>query len=294
MIMELQHLIGFIAVAKTKSFSKAAKKTFRTQPAISLQIKALEAELGVKLFSRTGHRQIALTEEGEIFFALASPLLNQFNDLKSRFNEARNLPSTAKLTIATHASVMSYIFPQVLMEFKKKHPKATLNIVNRSRSEIIQMVKDGDADLGISSLATLPPNLDYEVFSRFSRVLVLPKKHPLSKKSKISFSDLKDLSFIFPPKGSITREELEKIFIAHGLDLNVSLEVSDRGAIKTYIKMGLGVSILNSYYIRPEDKKHFILKDLGSLIGDGERGVITRKGANLGRVGQDFIKFLHY
>ncbi len=148
--MELQELKGFIAVARNKSFSKAAVKTFRTQPAISLQVQSLENELGVKLFDRISPRKLVLTSEGKKLLELASPIIDDYEALKTRFNEEVGKEQKGSIRIATHTSVMSFILPDIIKKFKAKYPECKISIINRGRKEILDMLSSGEIDLGMN------------------------------------------------------------------------------------------------------------------------------------------------
>ena len=290
--MEIQQLIGFTAVARSGSFSKAAEKTFRSQPAISLQVQALEEELGVKLFDRTGKRKVRLTHEGQVFFDLVEPIIGSFNDLKSRFNEMLGQAQSGTLRIATHTSVMVYLLPGIIKAFKKRYPGWELTVVNRGREDIVKMVADGDADIGITSLSKVPSALDYEVFARFRRLLIVPPGHPLSRKRKVSLADIAAYPLLLPPAGSHTRAIVDAAFGREGLEYRLAMEATGRLATKAYVEMGLGVSIVNEFYILPEDRKKIVAIDVSGLFGVAERGLLTRKGRYLPAAAREFMEMV--
>ncbi len=289
--MEIQQLRGFHAVAKHKNFTVAAKKTQRTQPTISLQIKALEDELGVRLFERLGPKKVTLTPEGKILQELSAQLIQDFNDLPMRFNEARGIYSTSSLRIVTHNSVMLYLLPPVIKYFKSEFPNCQLSILNRRRQEIVAMLENGDADLGITSLETVPANLDYKVFSRFNRILIAKKGHPLSKKATVTLEDVAKYPLVLPTSDSNTRKIIDKQFQAAGLEYDLTMEVVGRSAIKTYVGMDLGISILNEYYVTDEDKKLLFVKNMSRHFGKSQTGVAFRKGRSLSLPAQRFLKY---
>ena len=290
--MEIQQLKGFIAVARHKNFTRAAEKTFRTQPAITLQVQSLEKELRVKLFDRLGPRRLSLTEEGRILFDLACPLLDDFESLKARFNEERGHVQKGALRIATHTSVMVYLLPGIIKKFKRKFPECDISIVNRGRKDIISMLNDGEVDLGITSLINAPKNIEYRPFARFSRILIAPKGHPLSKKRSIRLKDIAAYPLIIPPKGSNTRAIIDRVFEQKRLKYKIAMEVTGKAAIKTYVGMGLGISIINEFYLSGGGKKGLFTKDVSNYFGKAERGILTRKNRYLPVAAKEFIKLL--
>lgn len=290
--MEIQQLKGFIAVAQSGSFSKAAEKTFRTQPAISLQVKSLEKELNTALFDRLGGQKIELTNEGRILFDLISPLLNDLEDLPVKFNDARGLTQKGSVTIATHNSVMVYLLPDIISRFKKKYPDCNLSIVNRSRKDIIQMLKDGEVDIGITSLGNVPDFIDYRVFAQFKRILIAPKGHPLSQKTSIRLEDVTQYPLLIPPQGSNTRAIIDRKFQEKNLNYQIAMEITGRQPIKTYVQMGLGISIINEYYLSGENKNGLFVADMSRHFGKADRGTLLRKGKYLSKHAKEFINIL--
>ena len=290
--MEIQQLKGFHAVAKYRNFTIAAQKTQRTQPTISLQIKALEDELGIKLFERLGPRKVTLTREGEILLELTAPLLQEFSSVIMRFNEARGIYSTSSVRIVTHSSVMIYLLPKAVKRFKEQFPDCQLSILNRSRKEIISMLDNGEADLGVTSLDVIPPNIEYRVFSRYNRILIATKGHPLSQKQSIGLEEIAQYPLVLPTQESNTRRIIEKLFEEKKLPFVLAMEVVGRAAIKTYVGMNLGISIINEYYVTEEDKTTLFVRNMSRHFGKAETGIVTRKSRDLPYPAQEFIKLI--
>ena len=290
--MEIQQLRGFHAVAKYKNFTIAAQKTQRTQPTISLQVKALEDELGVRLFERLGPKKVALTTEGKILLDLTAPLLQEIEQVKTRFNEARGNYSTSSVTLATHSSVMIYLLPPIIKKFKQQFPDCRLTILNRSRDEMLQLLENGEIDFGITSLSVIPPSIEYRIFSRFNRILIALKSHPIAKKSSVTLEDIARYPLILPNQESTTRKMIDQLFDKHGLRCDITMEVVGRTAIKTYVGMNLGISILNEYYVTPEDKAKLYAKNVSNYFGKAETGILTRKNRLISQPARQFIDLI--
>lgn len=289
--MDIQQLKGFIAVASEKSFSNAAKKTFRTQSAVSLQIKALEEELETRLFDRIG-RKTSLTKDGEALFELASPLVRDLETLGKRFAEKRGSPGKGELRIATQEPILTHLLPGPIRAIKKKYPGVRITVARQSNEATLASVLAGDADIGIASPKKVPPSIDYRVIGRFNRVLVGPKDCPLAKKKSVNLEDIAGYPLLLPPTGSTTRKAVDQAFRAKGLDYNLALEASGRQAIKTYIEMGFGLSVLNASLISEEDRKKFFIADVSKFFGNAERGILNRKSLHPPRYVLDFIEIL--
>ena len=290
--MEIQQLKGFHAVAKYKNFTIAAQKTQRTQPTISLQVKALEDELGVKLFERLGPKRVTLTPEGKIFLEITTPILQDFVLLQTKFNEARGHYHTSNVQIATHSSVMIYLLPKIIKKFKTLYPQVKLSILNRTRKEILTMVENGDVDFGISSIDTYPSTLEYQIFSSYNRILIANKNHPIASKSNITLKDIASYPLVVPTLDSNTRKMIDAVFASEDLQYEITMEVVGRTAIKTYVGMDLGLSIINEYYVTEEDKKQLFVKNMSKHFGKAETGIVLRKGRLLSKPAEQFIGIL--
>lgn len=290
--MEIQQLKGFHAVAKYRNFTVAAQKTQRTQPTISLQIKALEDELGVKLFERLGPKRVNITREGEILLELTAPLLRDFSTLVTRFNESRGIYTSSSVTIATHSSVMIYLLPKVVKRFKALYPECHLCILNRSQAEIPAMLENGEADFGITSMQSPPSYVEYRVLAKFSRILIANKDHPLAERATISLEDIAQFPLVLPTPDSNTRKTIDQAFKEKSLSYELAMEVVGRTAIKTYVGMNLGISIINEYYVTEEDKKKLFVKNMSRHFGKAETALVVRKSKELSPPAREFIKLV--
>lgn len=264
----------------------------RTQPAITLQVQALERELGVQLFDRVGGKKIRLTENGAILLDLVAPLMDGFDTLKERFDEARGQARTGTVRIATHTSVMTNLLPAAVKTFKKKYPEWNVSILNRSREDIVKAVMSGEVDMGITSLKSVPRSVDYEVFARFRRLVVAPKGHPLGRKKETGPRDIARYPLILPPKGTNTREIIDRVFGQEGISYTVAVEATGRMAAREYVGQGLGVSILNEFYLSKDDMKRYLVRDVSNTFGTAERGILTRKKRYLPAPVREFIGML--
>ena len=290
--MEIQQLLGFIAVAKSGSFSQAAASTFRTQSAVSQQIHALEKEFQTRLFDRLAQQKVTLTDEGRLFFELVNPIVRDIQFVDEKFKEARNIPDNFQVSVASHNSAMLYLLPQVVKAFNKQYPRTRLSIINRSRNDILALVKNDDVQVCITSLQNPPSWADYQLLGRFRRVLVCRKDHPLKNRSKITLEEIAQYPLILPPIGSDTRKKVDDTFVDKGISYNLALEVSGREAVKSFIQTGIGISIMSEYYIRSEQRNAFIVKDCSQYFGFSATGILIRKGRFLNKATKLFIELV--
>jgi LysR family cys regulon transcriptional activator len=154
------------------------------------------------------------------------------------------------------------------------------------------MVESGDADFGITSLQNVPSALDYQVLSKYRRILIAIKEHPIAKASSFSLEEIAKHPLILPTQDSNTRKIIDKEFAAKGLEYDLTMEVVGRTAIKMYVEMNLGISIINEYYVTKEDKKKLFIHDMSQLFGSAETGLVTRNGKSQSIPAASFIELL--
>jgi DNA-binding transcriptional LysR family regulator len=276
--MDAAHIKSFLALMKTSGFSRAAQLVHRSQPTVSRHIKELEEHFDTRLFQRFGPMAVKPTPDARLLKDMLSPLLADLESAKDRFDQAKGREAPAVIRLATHESVITYFLPPVIRSFKTKHPDVHLTILRRTRPEIVALVLDGEVDFGITSLDAVPRGVRYEVIGRFRRVLIAPKDHPLSRIRKVTLRDMAKYPLIMPPKESRTRRLLDEVFQKAGLEPNLSIEMMGRDAVKTYVLMGFGISIMSEYFILPSDKKEIASINIDHIFGTTERAVIARKG----------------
>ena len=279
--MEIQQIIGFIAVAQSMSFSTAAERTHRTQPAVSLQIRALEEEFHSKLFDRVGPQKVSLTEEGKLLYEIVMPILGSIKDIDERFNEARNKLDRFNIIVASHNSALLNLLPPVVKTFTKQFPKAKLTVINRQRENIFSMVKNDEAHIGITSIAKPPIWANYEMLGRFRRVLICRRDHPIGKLKGITMKTISKFPLIVPPVGSNTRQAIDKAFAKENISYELAMEIMGHEAVRSFVEMGIGISIYSEYYLSKENRGNLIVKDVSKYFGTSESGLLTRKGRYL-------------
>jgi LysR family transcriptional regulator, low CO2-responsive transcriptional regulator len=288
--MEFDQITAFLEVARHQSFSRAAEKLYRTQPAISAQIRALELECGHKLFDRLG-RHIFLTRAGEVLFEHGEKLIAMHRETLQRVREADGTPS-GRLTVGANEATCLYVLPQVFAEFKGKHPQVAVNIYRNFSHKILQKMAENQVDLGIVTLPVSQSNLKVIPFFEDELWVVMPPSHRLAKRSSLKLEDLAGEPLIFP-KGGHTRELLEKIFRKHRDRLNVSMELASVETIKKFVGVGLGISLLSRSYAEIEIRSG-ILKMVPLQGVDLRRklGLVYRTDRHLSRAAQAFAELL--
>jgi len=203
--MEWQQLMGFYFAAKEKNFTKAAKRTFRTQSALSQQIKSLEQEFGCAFFYRNAPRRISLTPEGERFFTFSEEILAEFDQLKEDICEMQGQPM-GSLKFAAPFTTLMRLFPKILTTFTKKYPFVKLKVLDRSQNEAVRLVQQGEVEFSVALESAIPNTLKSIAWKKVNFVLMVPLNHPLTKLNRLTLSQIAKYPLILPPQNNLLRE----------------------------------------------------------------------------------------
>ena len=286
--MELDQVAAFLEVARQQSFSRAAEKLYRTQPAISAQIRALEEEFGQKLFDRLG-RRIFLTPSGEVLFAYGERLLALHRETMQRVREAHGTVA-GKLIVGANEATCLYVLPQVFAEFKRKHPQVGISVYRSFSHKILQKMAESEVDVGIVTLPVSQNNLKVIQIYEDELHVMVPASHPFAKRSSVKVEDLVKEPLIFP-KGGHTRELLERIFRKYRNQLQISMELASVESIKKFVGAGLGVSLLSRGYAEIESKAGILkLIPIQGMKLVRRLGLVYRTDRHLSRAAQAFAE----
>ncbi|MBF8305463.1 MAG: lysR-type protein [Acidobacteria bacterium] len=286
--MELDQVTAFLEVARNQSFSRAAEKLYRTQPAISAQIRALEEEFGQKLFDRLG-RRIFLTPSGEVLFEYGERLLALHRETMQRVREAHGLVA-GQLVVGANEATCLYVLPQIFAEFKRKHPQVGINVYRSFSHKILQKMAASEIDVGIVTLPVTQNNLKVIPIFEDELHVMVPAGHPFAKRSSVKVEDLVKEPLIFP-KGGHTRELLERIFRKYRNQLQISMELASVESIKKFVGVGLGVSLLSRSYAEMECKSGVLkLVPIHGMKLVRRLGLVYRTDRHLSRAAQAFAE----
>ncbi len=241
--MEWQQIVGFYHVAKLRSFTRAAEATFRTQSALTQQIKALEKEFDCELFERIGRRTIALTPIGKRLFLYAESILAGYEQLSEDIAGHKGLKK-GRLRIAGPFTLLYHHLPEVIRIYNRTFPWVKLSLLDRPQKDVIELVISGEVDFGMALEGLVPRELRKSRWKKVEPVLLVQAGHPLAHKKKVSLEEIARYPLIFPPKsGSMLNcGKLGKLFIDHNLDYFVVMESSNIEIGSHYAEMGIGIS----------------------------------------------------
>ncbi|BDU37318.1 hypothetical protein TUMSATVNIG2_17870 [Vibrio nigripulchritudo] len=207
--MESKPLRYFVAVAETGNVTKAAAKLNIAQPALSIAIKKLEAELELSLFHRD-ERKLALTDEGRVLLPFAKGILQQLNDAKLAMEELKGLEK-GEVRLGVPSMMGSYYFPEILMAFKASYPNLKLTIVEAGTQSVRKMLLNGELDIGVVINENVPDVLDVDPIFRSQMVAVVGEHHPLAKKESISYQEFFEQELVMFKKGYFHRDFIDEI-----------------------------------------------------------------------------------
>ncbi len=250
----------FCAVSETKSFSKASELMGLTQPAVSLQIQALEEIYGTKLFDRSGS-VIVLTKAGDILYKYAKEINLLYKGAEKELDEFK-APLKGFISIGASSTIGNYVLPVVISEFKKRFPKVNVRLVINNTKTVVDFLNAGSVDVALVEGDIKKQKLAKEKLISDEMVLVFPPTHPWARRSTISIMEVAKEPFIFREEGSGSRQMIERFFIKHGIhpqNLNIAFIMGDTESIKGAVEEGLGVSVVSKWAAR-KDCKHGRLK----------------------------------
>lgn len=286
--MDLDQLHTFLEIVRLKSFSKAAQTCYRTQPAISAQVRQLEQELNTTLFERLGTK-ISLTVAGRIFAEHAEQILALRRRAQDSINELEKVPR-GELLIAANEATCIYVLPAVFAEFKKQFPNVQLLVDRSYGARVVQAVLDNLADFGITQLPVEEKKLQVvKIYSDEIKLLV-PAGHKLASYERIMPRDLLGEQVLLPKTGT-TRARLNAWLDSVHEDLNVSMELDSTEMIKRFVMANLGVSFLAASHCQEEvAANRLVAVSLGPEPMIRRVGLIYRRDKVLSKAGLGFIQ----
>lgn len=288
--MELFQLETFVAVAEEKSFSRAAKRLHRTQPAVSQVIRNLEEELGELLLDRSS-REGKLTDAGKLLQEYAQELLNLRNEARQSLVELRQLQK-GRLTIAANEYTSLYLL-QVLHEFRREHPMIHITIQRALASKVPQQLQEHAAELGTVSFRPEDPQLRSIVVYRDELAFVVPPTHPLAAAGNVNIRQLGAEVFVAHNVPSPYRAKVLQAFARHKTPLNMDVEMPTIDSIKKFVAMGNGVALVPGLAVEHEIARGELVKvPVSELNFERRLRVIYRRNATLSHAAQAFLNIV--
>lgn len=242
MHVSLRQLRTFEAVARLRSFSRAAEELHVTQPTVSKQIRLLHEEVGLPLLEQIG-KKVFLTEAGERLYATCADWLETWGRFEQTIADLKGIKQ-GRLRIAA-VTTTKYFMPRILGPFCAQFPgiDIALEVVNRDR--LLERLMHNQDDLYIMGVPPEGLNIEQEPFLENPLVVLAPASHPLARRKGIPLADLAREPFIVRERGSGTRLTVERVFADWNVPLNIRMELGSNEAIKQAVVGGLGIALLS-------------------------------------------------
>lgn len=246
MYINLHQLSIFRAVAVERNYSRAAETLFLTQPAVSLQVRALERTLGLPLFERSG-RHLRMTDAGQQLYAYSErifALLDETQLVMEELSGARR----GKITLAASTTAGIYVVPAALGAFHRQHPSVQLALDVVNRFTVQERLLGDEVDLAVMGLIENAHDLEVATFVPNELVVIAPPNHSLGGRERIALDELRDEMLLLREKGSGTRTDVVRLLGGPGgienLPMRMGMELRSSGAIKQAVSAGLGIAVM--------------------------------------------------
>jgi len=285
--MDFDQLETFIEVSRLSSFSRAAEKRFRTQPAISSQIRSLEEEVGAKLLDRSGGK-VSMTASGKLFLKFAEETLDARKAAMTAIAETERVPK-GEIVVGANEGTCLHILPEVFAHFKKQYPDVAVGIKRADYAKILESVIDNSVDFGVVSLPVTDNRLTAVPIHRDELVLIVPPRHPLSKLKAAEATDIAQYPLLVPKVGH-TRDALDQLFHERKLKPRISMELDSSELLKRFVAADVGVGFISRSNVE-EDVQANVLAAiaLADLQIRRDLALVFRKDKALSRAALAFI-----
>jgi DNA-binding transcriptional LysR family regulator len=286
--MDFDQLETFLEVARLSSFSRAAERRFRTQPAISSQIRALEEEVGAKLLDRSGGK-VAMTAAGKVFQKYAEENLEQRRIMMVALAEMHRVPR-GEIVVSANEGTCLHILPEVFAEFKRQYPSVGVGVKRLEHNKILEAIIDNSCDFGVVSMPVPDKRLTVVPIHRDELIVITPPRHPLAGKKKATVAEVVEYPLLLPKVGR-TRDALETLFHERRLKPIVSMEMDSSELLKRFVAADVGVGFIPRSHVAEDlQAKALAALTLADASIQRELALVFRKDKALSRAALAFIE----
>ena len=248
--MNLHHLRIFYAVAQRRSVTAAAADLLLSQPAVSLQLKALEKELGVSLFERGGPK-LRLTQAGEVLYRSAVSILHAKDEAERAISELRD-GTTGRLILGAGTTGGMYVLPRIVQAYKRDWPETEIVFHIGTTDQILEKLLQNVLDMGVVGGPIDDRRFVVEPVCTDELVLIAAPSHPIASLGKVTLKDLGGVPFVFPEAGSRTRQLVERKLREAGVPLRIAMQLPGTEGVKRAVEAGLGVGMVSRFAVESE------------------------------------------
>ena len=288
--MEIRQLKAFLAIAEAKTFTAGARRVNVTQAAISMQIRQLEDEVGLQLFTRTP-RRVILTEAGEYLLERARKILREHDSALAEIAEVAGA-EYGRLRIGSASGTFAmHQLPTIMQRLKETFPNSELSVSSGTSERLVDRIMHGELDTAFISLPVDNTNVTTESLFSDEIVAIAHPKHPLAKEKYISAATLAGENLILGERGGNTRRMIDEFFAAANVKPNITMELSRQEAINQMVANGLGVGMAGAKSVSRDIKDGKIICWFieGAEI-KWELGLARLRGGHFSPIGKEFVK----
>lgn len=291
MVTKLDLYKVFCQVGKSKSFSKASKELYMTQPAVSQSIMQLERELDVRLFNRTP-KGVSLTNEGNILFEYVNSAINLINSGEEKILEFKDL-TVGELKIGVGDTISKYFILPYLELFHSRYPNIKFKIINGTTLELCARVKSGEINIAICNFPLDDNSLELRPCREVRDIFVCGEKYKELSKEKISLKEMVKYPLIFLEPNSNSRKYVEKFMISKGIKISPEFELGSFDLLLEFAKINLGIACVVKEFSKGYLEKG-LLYEVNTLeeIPSRSIGVCYLKDVPLSLASAKFVEIL--
>lgn len=287
--IDSRQLRAFVSLAKHRSFTLAARELFLTQSAISHSVRALEEDLGCRLFDRMG-KKILLTLAGEQLLPNAEKILVQMHQARASLEKLQAW-GQSRLRICASTTACQYILPSVLREFQKTFPNVQVAIEPGDTSQALDLLSSKDIDCAVCLEPDREERFEFRPLFSDELMFLVGADHPWAKQGEVNRDEIAQQNYVLYNKGTYTFDLIERYFRAECISLNTVIELRSMEAIKELVKIGLGISILAPWVAEKElAEKSLSAFPLGKRKLKRQWGVLHWRNQNLPLAQTRFIE----
>ena len=286
--LDSRQLRTFVALAKTGGFTSAAREVFLSQSAVSHSVKALEQDVGCRLFDRVG-KKVLLTQAGETLLVHAERVLAEMGLARETLQHL-NKWGQSRIRLAASSTACQYILPSVIRRFKEEYPDCVITIEPADASNSVELLEDNRIDIAISLEPDQLGQLSFLPLFKDELMFIISPSHEWALKGRVIRKQIQQQKFVLYNKSSQTFRMIESFFRRDGIGINTLIEFGSMDAIKELVKLGLGISVMAPWVARSEiEVGSIIALPLGRRLLGRKWGVLTWRQRSLNMPEERFV-----
>ena len=286
--MDFDQLEIFLEVARLSSFSRAAEKRFRTQPAVSSQIRAIEEEVGARLLDRSGGR-VSLTAAGKLFFKYAEETIERRKTILTEIAETERVPR-GEIVVGANEGTCLHILPEVFAQFKRDYSNVSVSIKRSDYAKILESIIENAVDFGVVSLPVNDNRLEAQLVHRDHLVVIVAPGHPLAVKKTVSVAEVATCPLVLPELGH-TRDALDALFYDHHVKPHIAMELDSSELLKRFVAAGVGIGFIARSNIEEDIRaKALVALTIADVHMTRDLALVFRKDRTLSRAARAFME----